>query len=185
MSGSILTAAISCGLIFWVPPALAGDARPTPKGKPARAKLIAGWLERVTLVASGHVVKAKLDTGAKTSSLHATSIEQIERDGTKMVRFVLEGMSDSGQPPVTVERKLVRNVRIKEHKAPSVRRPVVEMEICLDGRRYRSQFTLADRSNFHYPVLLGRRFLAGVAVVDPAKKYLTEQGCPGSDVAKQ
>ncbi len=156
-------------------------AKPSPS--PTGAKIIAGWLERVTLTAADRVVKAKLDSGAKTSSIHATDIEEIQRDGKHWVRFKFSDTRDPKAAPVTVEARRVRYVRIKDHDDPSARRPIVELEICLDGRRYKPQFTLANRSNFLYPILLGRRFLAGVVVIDPADKYLTSPKCPEPDAA--
>ncbi len=145
------------------------------------AKLIAGWLEKVTVVATGQIVKAKLDTGAKTSSIHATDVVEIERDGVRWVRFALPPMGGPKSETIVVERPVVRFVRIKDHTNPSARRPIVELEICFDGRRRRVHFSLVDRSNFNYPVLLGRRFLAGVAVVDASEKYVTEPKCPDAN----
>jgi hypothetical protein len=152
-------------------------AAKSSKVEEAKAKVIAGWLEMATLPVTGWVVKAKLDSGAKTSSIHATNIKEFKRGGKRWVRFDLHS-STKGEEPVTIERRQVRRVRIKDHDDPATRRSVVELEICFDGRLYKPQFTLADRGNFHYPVLLGRRFLAGVAVVDPGEKYLTSPACP-------
>lgn len=146
----------------------------------AKAKTIAGWLELIEIPAAGKVFKAKLDTGANTSSIHATKIEELKRDGKTWVRFRLPA-GEKDDEPVTLERRRVRVVRIKDHDDPASRRPVVKLEICLDGERHEAEFTLADRSNFLYPVLLGRRFLAGIAVVDPAEKYLTSSKCSSSE----
>ncbi len=164
----------ACGLLIVASPVLAAS---TKRAGP-RAKLIAGWLEKVTVAATGQVVKAKLDSGAKTSSIHATDVVEIERHGAPWVRFALPGMDGPEIEPVVIERPVVRFVRIKDHTNPSARRPIVELEICFDSRRRRSHFSLADRRNFHYPVLLGRRFLAGVAVVDASEKYVTDPKCP-------
>lgn len=157
--------------------AQAAEPSPPASVEEAKAKVIAGWLETITLPATGWVIKAKLDTGAKTSSIHATNIEEFKRDGKRWVRFDVHD-STKKESPVTLERRQIRRVRIKDHDDPATRRSVVELEICLDGRLHKAQFTLADRGNFHYPVLLGRRFLDGVAVVDPAEKYLTSPSCP-------
>lgn len=142
----------------------------------AKGKVIAGWLEQVTIQASGGVAKAKLDTGAKTSSIHATKIKVFKRNGKKWVRFDLIAGNDPAKT-VRVERERVRRVRIKDHENPSDRRSVVELELCFDGVVRRGEFTLVDRGNFLYPVLLGRRFLAGLAVVDAERTYLTRSTC--------
>ncbi len=140
-------------------------------------KVIAGWVEKVTLVDSGTPVKAKLDTGAKTSSVHAINIEEFRRDGKKWVRFELE-LGDRKHPQrVKLERPRLRGVRIKEHDGSTNRRPVVELPICFDGRRYKTQFNLVDRGSFLYPVLLGRAFLKGIAVIDPDQTFVTQAHC--------
>jgi hypothetical protein len=177
-------------LVFVVAPLLAGPCaayadkpKSTPRAR-VSAVVFAGWLERIVVKEQGKVVKAKLDTGAKTSSIHATHIEEFERDGEPWVRFDLGDDPDGDGKPVTVEKPVVRRTRIKDHHSPSTRRQTVELEVCMAGVRHRVQFTLADRSNFLYPILLGRRFLAGVAVVDPAKKYLTQPECSEGDGAR-
>jgi hypothetical protein len=178
-----LLALVVANLFVGASAAVADKAKATPRAR-VNAVVIAGWLERIAVKEQGTVVKAKLDTGAKTSSIHATHIEEFERSGEPWVRFVLGDDPDGDGKPVTVEKPVVRRTRIKDHDSPSSRRQTVELGICMAGVRHRVQFTLADRSNFLYPILLGRRFLAGVAVVDPAKKYLTRPECPEDDGAR-
>ena len=153
------------------PQTVAADSR-TP------GKVIAGWVEKMTVLPWDIVVSAKLDTGALTSSIYAEDIERFEKDDERWVRFtlVLEDADDEG-PRIETEAPLTRSVRIKDHDDPSSRRAVVELEFCFDGRRRRTQFSLADRGSFIYPVLLGRRFLEDVAVVDPAATFMTQAAC--------
>ncbi len=142
-------------------------------------KVIAGWVERVVLLPAGHDVKAKLDTGAKTSSLSARQIEQFRKDGKRWVRFTLSYEdSFNEQREQTLERPVVRRVRIKEHVGEYNSRPVVRLGLCFDGRRTEAEFSLVDRSNFIYPVLLGRSFLARHAVIDPGATFQLRKGCP-------
>lgn len=183
MFGKFLRAFLVTTLLVGVSAAAAEKPKATARAH-VNAVVFAGWLERIVVEEQGKVVKAKLDTGAKTSSIHATQIEEFERDGEPWVRFVLGDDPDGDSEPVTVEKPVVRRIRIKDHDSPSSRRQTVELEICMAGVRHRAQFTLADRSNFLYPILLGRRFLAGVAVVDPAKKYLTRPECSEGDGAR-
>lgn len=159
----------------------------TPSGaaqEPAEddIKRIVGWVERFTLLPQGIPVKAKLDTGARTSSISAIDIERFERDGDRWVRFtlVLEDVDDVVHRE-RLERPLYRNVLIKDHDDASDRRPVVELDFCLDGRSHRAQFTLADRSGFIYPVLLGRRFLTDGFVIDPATSFEASSDCPEAE----
>jgi hypothetical protein len=132
--------------------------------------LTAGWLERVILEPWNIKMRAKLDSGAKTSSLHAIDFEYFKRDGYKWVRFLT--FSDNEKNPlVSIEVPLVRTVKIKRHNLKSKIRPVVFMTFCLDGEIYNGEFSLNDRSKFHYPILLGRRLLQQGILVDPASTF--------------
>lgn len=140
-------------------------------------KVIAGWVERVSLPELSVMTKAKLDSGAKTSSLHAKDIEIFKKKGDRWVRFTVEIEAAGQQVTKTFEKPRHRRVAIKEHEGDNDSRPVVLMDVCFDGRLHEVQFTLADRSRFIYPVLLGRRFLKRVAVIDPDETFLTQSSC--------
>ena len=148
----------------------------------ARQKLELGWLERVRLQPWDIIMKAKLDTGAKTASIHATDIERFDRDGKPWVRFKLWlDHRDPGSESIAVEKPLARDVTIKlRGTEKNAERPSVKLEFCLGGKRYQALFTLVNRKKFIYPVLLGRRFLADLAVVDPAVRYNTDPTCPAA-----
>lgn len=135
---------------------------------------VMGWLEFVRLFDDEVVVKVKLDPGAKTSSMHAKNIKRFKKGDVRWVRFdFIDADQRTGEKiKKTIERPLVRNVLIKAHKAKSRRRPVVTMPFNLGGKIYETEFSLTDRSRFHYPVLLGRRFLKDVTLVDSGKTYL-------------
>jgi hypothetical protein len=141
----------------------------------ADSKDLLGWLEMVEVGESRLTMKAKLDTGADTSSLDATRIRRYRSSGRTWVEFRVE--SEGGDRKVTFRRPVVRMVRIKEHDGEHQRRPVVEVEICLGTHWKRVQVSLIDRSEFTYPLLLGRRALEGLAVVDPELSYTREPGC--------
>lgn len=130
-----------------------------------------GWLESVFLLPWNLRLTAKLDTGAKTSALHANNIQRFNRDGREWVRFTLEG-DDDDEKTVVVERPLERTVYIKERHKGASKREVVTLTVCKNGREYQTEFTLVDRSNFNYPLLLGRSFLSGAAVVDAGETFL-------------
>ena len=142
-------------------------------------KVIAGWIEKISLVEQPLILKAKLDTGAKTSSIHAINVEQFTKNDERWVRFdlLLRDMDDK-QHTIHMETPKSRRVRIKNTDGDHDRRAVVELEICFDGRKHVTEFTLADRSEYIYDVLLGREFLQGIAVVDPETTFLTQAGCP-------
>lgn len=134
-----------------------------------------GWLEHARLAkAHEHYFRVKLDPGAKTSSLHATNIKRFKRKGKRMVRFTFEEEDRvTGKKfKLEFEKPLVRTVKIKRHRGKSMVRPVVKVEFYFGEQLYEADFTLTDRSRFHYPMLLGRRFLKDVALVDSGKIYL-------------
>ncbi len=129
-----------------------------------------GWLESIYLKPWGIQLTAKLDTGAKTSSLHATTVEHFRRQEADWVRFDL--YDKEANRKVTVEKPLVRTVFIKERKSGASQRDVVIMRLCKNGKEYDTEITLVDRSNFNYPLLLGRSFLKGVAYVDSGSTFM-------------
>ena len=142
-------------------------------------KVIAGWVEKISLGEQPVMLKAKLDTGAKTSAIHAANVEAFLRDGEHWVRFdLLLTDVDDKQHTIHMEKPRSRRVRIKDDDGEHDRRSVVELEICFDGRKHVTEFTLAERSEYIYDVLLGREFLQGIAVVDPASTFLTQANCP-------
>ncbi len=150
-------------------------------GTPCRADPLGlGWLERIRLQPWDIVVKAKLDTGAKTAAIHATDIERFNKNGEKWVRFKLAlDHRDPKSETFLVEKPLERDVTIKLRGTKNNdARPTVKLQFCLGQKRYEALFTLINRSKFNYPVLLGRRFLADIAVIDPASKYNSTPTCP-------
>ena len=142
-------------------------------------KIVAGWVEKIILAPQQLKLRAKLDTGAKTSSIHAVDVKTFERNEQPWVRFTLPAVDVEDAKPHQVEAEVVRTVLIKRHKLDSMRRIVVELDFCMDGGYYRSEFTLANRTNYNYPVLLGRRFLENHIIVDPSEKFLHSKKLKG------
>lgn len=142
------------------------------------AKVIAGWVENVHIENQDYKVKAKLDTGAKTSSIHATNIESFKINEEKWVRFTLSLVdSKENRHKINIEKPRSRKTSIKNHDGSPDKRYVVELQICFNGRTFTTEFTLADRSEYIYDVLLGRQFLKNVAVIDPDETFLTLAEC--------
>ena len=147
-----------------------------------RARSLLGWIEWVVLEPQKLRVKARLDTGAKTSSLHAVDVVEFERDGEKWVRFKVpldnhKEDYDGELPTLAYERPVAATILIKRKNAHLQPRYVVEMAFCINGHAHEAKFSLADRSNFNYPVLLGRRFLGDVTLVDPRESFLAQRRC--------
>lgn len=138
-----------------------------------QGKLVVGEVEKLYLAVPGLIYDARIDSGATTSSLHATNIQRFERDGENWVRFDI-------QPPrsddsITLERQLSRNAKIIQASSEdSERRPVVELPFVVGNHRQSAEFTLSDRSLLTYPVLLGRNVLRDVMLIDVGREYVTE-----------
>jgi hypothetical protein len=141
----------------------------------AGAATVAGWIERARLGAEGVQVWAKLDTGADSSSLHAKDVRWFVRDEADWVAFEVEGLDGR---KVRFERKVVRIARVRRPTGEVQRRPTVLLGVCV-GDVYRvTEVNLTDRSAFDYPMLIGRRFLAGEFIVDSSRAGVLEPRCP-------
>lgn len=135
-----------------------------------------GWLEWAALEPQHVMLKAKLDSGARTSSLSAVEVERFTREGEDWVRFVVpisafDGATGEAQR-IAMERPLQREALIKRHGASASVRPVVQVDICLGGHVFTTPVTLTDRSRFNYPLLLGRSALRGRAMIDVEQTYI-------------
>ena len=129
---------------------------------------IIGETEAVDLEGCSVPFEARIDTGATTSSIDARKIRAFERDGKKWVSFEIvsrgEKLSRSYELPVE------RVASIKRHGAESIQRYTVMLTFRLGHLTLEREFTLADRSRFEYPVLLGRNVINGLAAVDPSRR---------------
>ena len=145
-----------------------------PATASAGNKQVVGWVEKARISPGNIVLAAKMDSGADNSSLNVPDFTEFERNGEKWVRFEL--VSDNGHNTV-IERKLVRVAKIKRHGGSRQIRPVVLMGICV-GNYYRQvEVNLVDRSNFKYPLLIGRSFMQDKILIDPSVQYTLEPAC--------
>ena len=140
----------------------------------ANGREIAGWVEQARLEPSGIELKAKLDTGAKTSSVTASEMEFFTRNGTEYVRFKVENRVGE---TVDLELPVVRRVSIKRHFGESQQRPVVKLTICIGSVRKEAEVNLVDRTGFNYALLIGRTYLAGDFLVDPGETRRLKPHC--------
>ncbi|MGR4068225.1 ATP-dependent zinc protease [Halomonas sp. LR3S48] len=139
------------------------------------SKAMVGRSEWIGLPDVGTYLRARVDSGANTSSLSATDITRFERDGEDWVRFKLGLNEDDvvvdGVRGEWIERPVERRVRVMQ-AAGSTSRPVVSLLMTLGPIRETVEFTLNDRTHLNYPVLLGRRFLMDIALIDVAENYI-------------
>ncbi|WP_373681015.1 retropepsin-like aspartic peptidase RloA3 [Halomonas sp. LBP4] len=144
---------------------------------PADEKVF-GWVEKATLEPWGVEVKAKLDSGALTSSLDAREVERFEREGEEWVRFRLELEDEVTGELFTHEMELpvYRSIRLRGAGGTD-RRPVVLMKVCMGDTVYEEQFSLRDREEMHYPLLLGRRTIGHLGFLDVRETFLSDPQC--------
>lgn len=147
-----------------------------------------GFVEWVVMKDTRLRLKARLDTGAKTSSLHAVNVEEFTRNEERWVSFEIPLGDHEDQPAegefkhddvvIVLERPVRRTVLIKRKGAPSQRRYVVDLEFCIAGTMHTTQFSLTDRGKFSYPVLLGRRFMRDDTIlVDSSDGFIASKEC--------
>lgn len=144
-----------------------------PTTLPAEQKVL-GWIEKVRLYPGNLVVKAKFDTGAKTSSLHCQCSKVIKRNGERWLRFTIQG--DYGKTREFF-KKIVRTVKIRRHFRRSQKRHVVEMDVCIAGLRKTIEVSVIDRSGFNYKMLIGRRAMEGQFLIDSGRAFTTRPIC--------
>ena len=144
----------------------------TRKG-PADCQVV-GWREWVSLPGLGvDAVKAKLDTGAKTSALHAWDEEVFEMDGLPWIRFCANPFQQDNETVVhcaapLTDRRLVTNPGgIRE------RRHVITTMLEIGGARWPIELTLTNRDNMGFRMLIGREAMRGRLIVDPRASYRT------------
>ena len=138
------------------------------------AKEVVGWVERVQLYPGGINVRAKMDSGAKTSSLHCECITPVERDGEDWVSFTVRNVEGE---VIRLEKPVLRVAKIKRHFGESQERYVIRLGICLGSVYREEEVTLVDRSGFNYPMLIGRNFLKGDFLIDPDQTFTLKGRC--------
>lgn len=137
-------------------------------------RLVLGWEEWVSLPALGvHAIKAKIDTGARTSSLHAESIELVQGSSPPLVRFTIHPAPRRLDISVICEARLLDERAIVSSNGIAEVRYVIATDLAIAGRTWPIEVSLSDRSEMSYRMLLGRQALqTGGVLVDPAATRL-------------
>ncbi|TWU57850.1 ATP-dependent zinc protease family protein [Rubripirellula reticaptiva] len=134
--------------------------------------VIIGWREWLSLpdLKIAHI-KAKIDTGARSSSLHAFEIEAFDRDGAPWVRFQVHPIQRRDKYSVQCEAPVhdIRNVR--SSSGESSIRYVILTSVLWMGETWTVDLTLADRTQMGFRMLVGREAVRGRMLVDPARSY--------------
>ena len=141
---------------------------PTPAGLPIRI----GWREFVALPRLGlPVLKAKVDTGARTSALHAFKIEPFLQDGLLMVRFHVHPIQHRTDIAVVCEAPVIDHRVVTDSGGHRERRYVIETMLVLENQQWPIEVTLTNRENMIFRMLLGRSAMHSL-VVQPSASYI-------------
>ena len=143
---------------------------------PVMAKEVVGWLEMVHVHFNGQtmVMKAKIDSGAKTTSLGSNDYQTFLKHGRQWVRFKIKNHRNE---ELLIEKPILRMGKIKRHFGERQERPVITLGLCLGSLYRETEVNLVDRAGFNYPLLVGRRFLAGHFLIDSEIKYTSSGEC--------
>jgi hypothetical protein len=143
-----------------------GDSR-------SRNKRVIGWREWVSLPELAiPAMKAKIDTGARSSALHAWDIETFERDGQTYVRFLVHPMQRSTSETIRIETPVVDERSVRSSSGHDQLRIIIRPQIEIFGQRYLIDLSLTNRDVMGFRMLLGREALRGRFFVDPGRSYL-------------
>ena len=129
-----------------------------------------GWREWIYLPEyDDFPIKAKVDTGARTSALHATQIKEYDKNGKKLVSFSLH----QSNKQVNISTQLISYLKITSSFGDSEIRPLIRLKIRLGERSWFTEITLTKRTRMTYPMLIGRNTLMKKYLIHSHKSYLT------------
>jgi hypothetical protein len=147
-----------------------------PERKKKARKLVVGWREWVALPDFGAQVKAKIDTGARSSAIHAWAIETFRRGGKRYVRFELHPLQRNNDVRIACTAEVLGERAVRSSNGHAERRFVIRTMLALGEDTWPIEITLAQRDEMGFRMLIGRTAIRRHAVVDPARSYLCGPG---------
>ncbi|CAA0112870.1 ATP-dependent zinc protease family protein [Zhongshania aliphaticivorans] len=143
------------------------------------AQTILGWREWISLPELGiNGIKAKIDTGARSSSLHAIDIHTITVDGEQWVEFKVQPLQHQTDAPIHCRAPIKDYRQVTDSGGHRSMRYVVETTINIGNEQFTAEVTLADRSQMMFRMLLGRTAMKNRYTVDPGRSYCASQKPP-------
>ncbi len=138
-----------------------------------------GWREWVGLPNLGiQQIKAKIDTGARSSALYAFDIEIVTQHQRDMVRFKVHPLQHNDDITVVAEAELLENRQVKNSGGKAELRPVIVAPVTLRGQEWPIELTLTHRRGMQFRMLLGREAIRNRFLVDAGRSYLQSDRPP-------
>lgn len=138
-------------------------------------KITVGWREWLALPELGIVkIKAKVDTGARTSCIHAFRVEEFIQDEQVWVRFWVHPIQDDNDTEIQCQAKVIDQRTVTDSGGHQEQRYVIQTQLLIGGQQWPIEATLTNRDTMKFRMLLGRTAMAGRIVVDPELSYQTQ-----------
>ena len=148
------------------------DSPETPGSADETTPLVLGWREWVGIPQAGlEWVKAKIDTGARSSAIHAFDLETYEQDGAERVRFSIHPWQRSDDDPVELDLPVLDRREVKSSNGQVEQRYAVALDVTLAGRTITTVMTLSNRDEMGFRMLIGREALERGFLVDSSRSY--------------
>lgn len=145
---------------------------------------VLGWREWLALPDLGiPAIKAKIDTGARTSAIHAARVETVRRKGVELVRFHLHPVRSRPDIVVHGEAPILDRRIVSDSGGHREERVFVRTRLVAGGHEWPIEINLTDRETMLFPMLLGRTAMAGRVLVEPEHSYLL--GRPSDQLAAE
>ena len=138
-----------------------------------------GWREWVGLPDLGiDAIKAKVDTGARSSALHAVDVRYVKRSGTRIVKFNVHPVQKNQDRVVACEGVWLEDREVRSSNGKVSVRPVIETTLELGGHTWTMELTLTRRDAMGFRLLLGRQALRKRTIIHPGRSFLTGRRKP-------
>lgn len=137
-------------------------------------KLIVGWREYVDLPQLGiHKIKAKIDSGARTSCLHAFKTEYFDKESQKWIRFWIHPIQKNQTEVIQCESPLIDRRMVRDSGGHEEYRDVIQTELQFGDLVWPIEMTITNRENMRFRMLLGRTAMHKKLMIDPSRSFLT------------